>query len=65
MIGQQDRHSTVIKEIAIMQQTGMHPNTPSFHDAYKDATAYYIIMELCTGGELFDMITSHKVQYQK
>ena len=50
----------VVKEIAIMRQIGMHPNTLSCYDAYKDATSYYIIMELCTGGELFDLIV-HKV----
>lgn len=50
----------VIKEIAIMRQIGMHPNTLSCYDAYKDATSYYMIMELCTGGELFDLIV-HKV----
>lgn len=61
MIGQQDRHNMIVKEIAIMRQIGMHPYTPSCHDAYKDATSYYIIMELCTGGELFDLII-HQVR---
>ena len=50
----------IVKEIAIMRQIGMHPYTPYCHDAYKDATSYYIIMDLCSGGELFDLII-HKV----
>lgn len=61
MVGQQDRHNSIVKEIAIMRQVGTHPNMLACYDAYKDATSYYIIMELCTGGELFDVI-AHKVR---
>lgn len=28
----------------------------SFHDVFEDSTAVHIILELCTGGELFDQI---------
>lgn len=28
----------------------------SFHDVFEDSTAVHIILELCTGGELFDKI---------
>ena len=54
-----DRRSHIITEIAIMQRAGQHPYSLSFHDAYYDAydgTKYYLIMDLCTGGELFDQI---------
>lgn len=55
-LGQQDRHSFIVKEIAIMRQIGMHPITLSFYDAFQDENSYYIVMELCTGGELFNLI---------
>ncbi|KAL3159849.1 Mitogen-activated protein kinase cpk1 [Trebouxia sp. C0009 RCD-2024] len=53
---QGDRRNHIIKEIAIMQRVGQHPYTLTFHDAFEDAGNFYLIMELCTGGELFDQI---------
>lgn len=53
---QGDRRSHIIKEIAILQRVGKHPYTLTFHDAFEDAGNFYLIMELCTGGELFDQI---------
>ena len=53
---QGDRRSNIIKEIAIMLRISKHPYTLAFCDAYQDDGNYYLIMELCTGGELFDQI---------
>lgn len=53
---QGDRRSHIIKEIAILQRVGKHPYTLTFHDAFEDAGKFYLIMELCAGGELFDQI---------
>lgn len=36
-----------------------HPNILKFYEAYKDSKNYYIVTELCTGGELFDIIMQH------
>ena len=35
---------------------GMHPNTVNFQDAYEDEHEFHLVMELCSGGELFDQI---------
>ena len=56
---QGDRLSHLVKEIAIMQRVGKHPYTLTLHDAFEDAGNFYLIMEMCTGGELFDQIV-HK-----
>lgn len=53
---QGDRRSHIIKEIAIIQRVGKHPYTLTLHNAFEDAGSFYLIMELCTGGELFDQI---------
>ncbi len=39
-----------------MQRVGKHPYTLSIHDAFNDDGNFYLIMDLCTGGELFDQI---------
>ncbi len=39
-----------------MQRVGKHPYTTSIHDAFNDDGNFYLIMDLCTGGELFDQI---------
>lgn len=33
-----------------------HPNVCKLFEAFEDQDNYYLIMELCTGGELFDAI---------
>lgn len=42
-------------EIDIMKKVS-HPNCVSFTEVYESRTKLYIIMELVTGGELFDRI---------
>lgn len=43
------------QEIKI-QQSLDHPNIVKLHEVIVDAKKYYLIMELCSGGELFDRI---------
>ena len=31
-----------------------HPNIQKLHEVYEDDKRYYLVIELCTGGELFD-----------
>jgi len=42
-------------EIEIMKKV-KHPNCIAFHDMYDSKDKLYIVMELVTGGELFDRI---------
>jgi len=43
------------EELEILQQVD-HPNIIKFHESYIDARYIHIVMELATGGELFDKI---------
>ncbi|CAN4113925.1 unnamed protein product [Withania somnifera] len=46
----------VRREIQIMHHLSGHINVISIKGAYEDAVAVHVVMELCTGGELFDRI---------
>ncbi|WOK99484.1 hypothetical protein Cni_G08196 [Canna indica] len=46
----------VRREIQIMHHLAGHPNVISIKEAYEDAVAVQVVMELCAGGELFDRI---------
>lgn len=39
-----------------MTQLRDHPNVCCVYEAYEDEENFYMIMELCSGGELFDAI---------
>ncbi|KAJ1530037.1 Calcium-dependent protein kinase 4, partial [Nowakowskiella sp. JEL0078] len=45
----------VLREMTILQNI-KHPNVVDVHDTFQDDKAYYIILELCTGGVIFDRI---------
>ena len=42
-------------EVTIMKHVN-HPNCIAFHDMFESKEKIYIVMELLTGGELFDRI---------
>lgn len=46
----------VRREIQIMHHLAGHPNVIQIVGAYEDAVAVHVVMELCSGGELFDRI---------
>ena len=46
----------VRREIQIMHHLSGHPSVISIVGAYEDGVAVHLVMELCTGGELFDRI---------
>ena len=43
-------------EIDIMRKIS-HPNVVNIFDIYEDSKKYYIVMEICEGGELFEAIS--------
>ncbi|GMJ03789.1 hypothetical protein HRI_004048100 [Hibiscus trionum] len=46
----------VKREIQIMHHLAGHPNVVTIKEAYEDSVAVHVVMELCSGGELFDRI---------
>ncbi|KAK4380678.1 hypothetical protein RND71_002540 [Anisodus tanguticus] len=46
----------VRREIQIMHHLAGHPSVVQIVGAYEDAVAVHVVMELCSGGELFDRI---------
>lgn len=46
----------VRREVQIMHHLAGHPSVVQIVGAYEDAVAVHVVMELCTGGELFDRI---------
>ncbi|XP_018634546.1 calcium-dependent protein kinase 29-like [Nicotiana tomentosiformis] len=48
----------VRREIMIMQYLSGQPNIVEFKGAYEDKSNLHLVMELCSGGELFDRITA-------
>ncbi|XP_078173010.1 calcium-dependent protein kinase 26-like [Carex rostrata] len=53
---QDDDVEDVRREIQIMHHVCGHPNIISIEGAYEDSLHVHVVMELCTGGELFDRI---------
>jgi serine/threonine protein kinase len=48
--------SQIKQEIAIMRVIGAHPSVVQLHQVLVTPTALYVVLELVTGGELFDRI---------
>ncbi|XP_073024621.1 calcium-dependent protein kinase 29 [Primulina eburnea] len=48
----------VRREILILQHLTGQPNIVEFKGAYEDRQTLHLVMELCSGGELFDRITA-------
>lgn len=49
------RREEIEREVAILQQL-QHPNIVSLHDVYENRTDIVLILELVSGGELFDFL---------
>lgn len=50
-----DEEQSLFNELAILKEAD-HPNILKLHELYQDNCYYYLITEMCTGGELFDRI---------
>ena len=37
-----------------------HPNIIKLYELYEDSERYYLLSELCTGGELYDELTTRE-----
>lgn len=43
----------VMEEVNMLKVAGTHPNVVSLQAFFEDKDAYYIVMEMCEGGELY------------
>lgn len=55
----------LFKEVEIMRRIGNHSGVIQLFDLYEDAETVYLILELVTGGELFDKIVTTDVYSEK
>ncbi|KAL6882635.1 hypothetical protein ACP4OV_011325 [Aristida adscensionis] len=46
------------REVTILQHLSGQPNVAEFKGAFEDAECVHVVMEYCSGGELFDRITA-------
>lgn len=54
--GMSEKESAMLeREIEILKEFD-HPNIVKLYEAYLDKKRYFLVTELCTGGELFDQI---------
>ena len=54
----------VFNEVEILKSVD-HPNLPRVFEFFEDETKYYIVMELCKGGDLFDKIVEMQIFDEK
>jgi serine/threonine protein kinase len=63
--GSDRRHSATVKEVAILRRLSdggkSHPHIVGFKGYFERAEKHYIVMEACTGGELFERVTGSEV----
>lgn len=53
-------HQYMKDETELMTRVRGHPNVVSLHDSLEDKGNYYLVMDLCAGGELMDRIVKHR-----
>ncbi|UKK00739.1 calmodulin-domain protein kinase [Theileria orientalis] len=58
-LSEQKLSNDLLKEVNYLKELD-HPNIAKLHDVYEDETAYYIVMDACYGGELFEQIIKRK-----
>lgn len=46
------------REVQILHHLGGHPNITQLKGAFEDRHNVHLVMELCSGGELFDRIVA-------
>lgn len=54
--GWADGKHAACSEVAVLRSAGAHPHIVRLLDTFEDINAYYIVLELVEGGELFDAL---------
>ena len=53
------------REVAILRKVGSHPHIVALRDVYETEEGWYLVMELVTGGELFERLVSKGAYSEK
>ncbi|KAG9135472.1 hypothetical protein Leryth_007217 [Lithospermum erythrorhizon] len=53
---------TVHREVEIMQHLSGHPGIVTLKAVYEDVESFHLVMELCTGGRLLDLMARERQQ---
>ena len=53
----EEETETLINEVEILKSLD-HPNIVKIYEFYEDLNNFFIVTELCTGGELFERIVN-------
>ena len=56
-----DNIAAIKEEVRILTKLD-HPNIVKYYEIYDDVKYMYLVMEFCSGGELFDKIAAQKDQ---
>jgi calcium-dependent protein kinase len=54
-----DQLENIKEEVAILTKLD-HPNIVKYYETYDDMKYIYLVMEYCSGGELFDLLVKEK-----
>jgi serine/threonine protein kinase len=55
----------ILREIAAMLMLDSHPHTVSVYDCFEDEENFYMVMELCAWGELFNTIVQRQFFHER
>lgn len=55
----------LVKEVEIMKEINDHPNVIHLIDVYEDSVNFNLVLDLVTGGELFDKIVEYEFYTEK